>query len=309
MPSDDRSRDPDGLKLTPFWGPVEFPPPSALVNAEFGAASRRGKLHHVNEDHYAIIRLSRHQETMLTSLPEGTVPKRFDEYGYAMIVADGLGGSGTGENASRIAVSTLLHLALHFGKWNLRVDDWIAQEIMDRAQRFYRHVDATMVQERLTTGVHQLQTTLTAVFGAGRDLFFAHVGHSRAYLLRNGELMRLTRDQTIGRDHRARAPMAPLVDVNATARDLRHVLTDTIGMGGTIGPLIDLERFQLDDRDVVLLCTNGLTDVLDETIVAEQLASDRAPHEQCQQLVELAMEAGGHDDVTALVARYHLPES
>ena len=58
------------------------------------------------------------------------------------------------------------------------------------------------------------------------------------------------------------------MDVNATARDLSHILTDTIGMGGSVGPTIDLERFRLDDDDRVLVCTNGLTDMVDE-------ASDR----------------------------------
>ena len=61
-----------------------------------------------------------------------------------MVVADGIGGAG--EAASRLAISTLVHLAIYFGKWNVRVDDPIADEIMDRAQRFYRSVDSTLLQ-------------------------------------------------------------------------------------------------------------------------------------------------------------------
>src|SRR5207344_128239 len=123
-----------------------------------------------NEDHYLILRLSRHQETLLTSLPDEAIATRFDEHGYAMVVADGMGGTGAGESASHLAVATLVHLVRQFGKWNLRVDDAIAQEIMSRAERFYRHVDNTVAHQRRTGIVRTDQTTLTAVFGAGNDL-------------------------------------------------------------------------------------------------------------------------------------------
>jgi protein phosphatase len=261
----------------------------------------------VNGDHYLVIELGRYQETIRTSLPADVIGKRFDEYGYAMVVADGLGGQRDSEEASRLAIVTLMRLVLHFGKWNLRVDSRIAQEIMDRAEGFYRHVDSAVMYEGVSRGGRRLETTLTAVFGAGSDLFFAHVGHSRAYLFRDGQLMRLTRDQTIGRHRSSTVPVAPLVDVNLTARDLKHILTDTIGMGGSSGPMIDLERFQLVDRDRILVCTNGLTDLVEESAVAEVLASDQSPDDQCRTLVDLAMTAGGHDDATALVAQYHIP--
>jgi protein phosphatase len=261
----------------------------------------------VNGDHYLIIELGRHQETIRTSLPADVIGKRFDEYGYGMVVADGLGGQPDSEEASRLAIVTLMKLVLHFGKWNLRIDSRIAQEIMDRAEGFYRHVDSAVMYEGVSRGGRRLETTLTAVFGAGTDLFFAHVGHSRAYLFRDGQLMRLTRDHTIGRHGSSTVPLAPLVDVNLTARDLKHILTDTIGMGGSSGPMIDLERFQLVDGDRVLVCTNGLTDMVEESVVAGVLTSDQSPDDQCRTLVDLAMSAGGHDDATALVAQYHIP--
>ena len=101
--------------------------------------------------------------------------------------------------------------------------------------------------------------------------------------------------------------MAPLVDVNATARDLKHILTETIGKAGSSGPSIDLERIELADNDRVLVCTNGLTDFVDEDAIARVLASDRTPDEQCEALVGLAMDAGGEDDATALVSAHRIP--
>jgi protein phosphatase len=151
------------------------------------------------------------------------------------------------------------------------------------------------------------QTTLTATFSAGRDLFFAHVGHSRAYLLRDGRLLRLTRDHTMDRYKSTSIPIGPLMDVNATARDLHHILTDTIGMSGPLGPTIDLERISLQDGDRVLTCTNGLTDPVHEDDIATILSSDRAPDMQCEQLVDLAIAAGGEDDATAVLAKYRIP--
>jgi protein phosphatase len=224
-----------------------------------------------------------------------------------MVVADGLGSQSSGEEASRLALATLMRLVLHFGKWNLRIDQNIAQEIMDRAEGFYRHIDSAVMFHGLRRPGPRLETTLTAVFGAGRELFFAHVGHSRAYLFRDRQMMRLTRDHTIGPRQSPTMPVAPLVDVNQTARDLKHILTNTIGMGGSTGPSIDLERFQLLHNDRILVCTNGLTDMVDEAVIAEILATDRSPDDQCRTLVDLAMAAGGDDDATALMALYEVP--
>ncbi len=288
------------------WEPP-FPPSSAKVEFEFGARSRRGTSRTVNEDHYMIARMSRQFELLQTSLPDTPITRQFDEHGYAMVVADGMGGTGAGEVASRLALTTLVQMVLYFGKWNLRIDNLAATEIMARVERFYRHVDAEVNYESVTGPTSGLQTTMTALFGAGRDLFFAHVGHSRAYLYRGRELMRLTRDHTVGRQDRFGAVAAPLVDLNAAARDLKHIITETIGMGGRGGPTIDLERFRLDDQDVVLLCTNGITDAVPEPVIAEVLSSGRPCDDVCERLLTLAEEAGGEDDATAIVGRYHIP--
>ena len=103
----------------------------------------------------------------MTSLSEQQTPKRFEEFGYGMALADGMGRSS--EMASRLALSTLVHLIVNFGKWNLRVDDVAAEEVMERAGRFYRGVDSTLVQAGHYSSL-ELPTTLTAVFFAGSDV-------------------------------------------------------------------------------------------------------------------------------------------
>ena len=110
-----------------------------------------------------------------------------------MVVADGLGDAG--ETASRLAVSTLVHLALSFGRWNVRIDLPIAEEVMDRADRFYRAVDATLLQAGQDTSRAAADDADGGVHRRHR-LSFAHVGHSRAYLFRHDPPLQLTRDHT-----------------------------------------------------------------------------------------------------------------
>ena len=80
----------------------EFKPASALVRADFAARSHQGRASSENDDHYLVLRLGHYEETLFTSLSSRDVPSRFDEYGYAAVVADGIGGGGAGAMAARI---------------------------------------------------------------------------------------------------------------------------------------------------------------------------------------------------------------
>jgi len=294
-------RDVQQFERVLLLGPDLFPPLSATVRADIAARSLRGAQQTQNTDHYLVIRLGRNQETLLTSLPDDVIANRFDEQAYGMVIADGMGAAG--EMAARLSIASLLWLALRFGRWNVRVDDMIAPEIIERINQFYRQIDSAMVTVNRTSAP-KLRSTLTCVVTAGRDLFFAHVGHSRAYLLRGTELIQLTRDHT----HEARRhdPRARLLDLTDVAADMRHLLTDALG-AGTTDPQIDIERLQLDHGDVVLLSTNGLTDVMDDREMARILGASRAPADQCAALVRRATELGAPDDVTVVAARYHVP--
>ena len=290
--------------LSPILTSAEFRPLAAKVQVECGACSHAGKVRDVNQDHYLMLQLARSQTTLATSLTRHDVPDDYNEYGYALLLADGLGDQGPGAVASRVAISTLAHLLLHFGKWNLRVDAAIASEMVERVEWYYRRVDEAVTKRgRTDPALDRMTTTLTAIWSAGDDLFLAHVGHSRAYLYRDGALTQLTRDHTIERRLIETPRPAP---VRPVAQDLSHILTDTIGGGSTLGT-VDVERFRLLNGDQVLLCTDGLTDLVAEHRIAEILALRRASEEQCKTLVDLALKAGGTDNVTVMLAQYLVP--
>ena len=277
-----------------------FPPLSSTVRVQVATRSHRGG-RPVNDDHFLVVELGRHQRTIATNLPDGQVPDRFEEAGYGMIVADGLGEAGA--TASRLAITTLADLVLRFGKWQLRIDPDTADDVIDRARRFYQQVDQTVTEtasER--TDLSGMGATLTAAYSAGDMLFLAHVGHSRAYLFRGGVLTQLSSDQTL-RQRIADSGPGP---IEAAANELDHVLTDV--MGGHARPArIQLGQFELRGEDCVLLCTNGLSDVVDDKGVAAILGMRASLDERCGALVDLALARGTRDNVTAVLAKYDVP--
>jgi protein phosphatase len=146
-----------------------------------------------------------------------------------------------------------------------------------------------------------MATSLTAAYIAGADLFFAHVGHSRAYLFRGGVLTQLTKD------HTAEEPLGgrPAAWPDESTGDEQHVVTQSIG-GSPCGPDITIEHVHLWNGDRVLLSTNGLTDVVGAETIAGILSARRRSADECQRLVDAAFEAGGKDDVTVLLADYRV---
>jgi serine/threonine protein phosphatase PrpC len=244
--------------------------------------------------------MGRDEEVLLTSLPEDYVTRRFNENAYGMAVADGMGETaGVGERASRLAVATLRGLVLHFGEWQVRVDAVVAQGIMERVERWFTQVSGVLI-EASAEGV-ALRTSLTAAAIVGRDLIYAHVGHSRVYVFRDGELIQVTEDHTRP-DRRQDATRLSLIVPASAAADRQHILTRTLG-AGVRGPRIDIERLGLHDRDVVLVCSNGLTDVVSDTVIATMLSPDRPADDQCGALIDAVGAADGEDDATVLLAR------
>ena len=278
---------------------------SSLVEIDVDARSHPGHRRANNEDHFFVTRLGRTLETMITSVPAEDVPARTEEVNYVMVVADGMGGHAAGEIASRMAISALVSLALDVPDWNFKVDEEHAPEIKRRSRKYVREVGAMLNERgRRDDALHGMGTTLTAVRSLGRDLLITHVGDSRAYLLRGGSLHRLTRDHTFAQLLVDTGQFAP---GDATVSRHRHVLTNALG--GTIEDVqVDTDQLQLEDGDRLLLCTDGLTDLVDDQTITNILRETTRSSDACERLVQRALDNGGRDNVTVIVAAYRLPE-
>jgi PPM family protein phosphatase len=289
--------------LVPDNGRVRPEPYSSLVQVDLAGMSHLGRVRQKNEDHFFICRFGRYFETVQTNLPEDSVPARSEEAGYGMVVADGLGGHRGGEEASRLAIRSLVNLVLHTPDWLLRLDEESDQaEVMRRATERYEQVNQVLADEaEANRELSGFATTMTMAYGLGRDLFVAHIGDSRAYLLRQGQLQQLTRDHTLAQKIMDETRIGPKV-----AAKMRHVLIRCLGdHGNPTQP--DVTRFSLEDKDCLLVCTDGLTTMVQENVITDILNSDEGAQTICEQLVDQALKAGGKDNVTVTVARFRLP--
>lgn len=128
----------------------------------------------------------------------------------------------------------------------------------------------------------------------------AHAGDSRCYLLRRGAIVRLTHDDTLTNQMVEKGLVAP---EDAAEHGFRHIITNVVG-GSRPGVRAEVHRLTLEPGDVLLLCTDGLTGMVTDARITSILAASTSPEEACVELVRVANENGGTDNVTAVVARY-----
>jgi len=278
-----------------------LPPFSSAVHVDVSGLSDPGKVRARNEDHFIVTRIGRYLETVLTTLPAGEVPKRAEESGYAMIVADGMGGHAGGEMASRMAISGLVKLVLATPDWIFRVDDTVATNATRRSKRRIRHLNTLLIEYgRQDPDFRGMGTTLTIARIMGSQLQVVHVGDSRAYLLRQERLHRLTRDHTYVQ---LLIDSGELTEEEAAHFGARHVLVNALG-GLTDDVEVDVDRLKLESGDRLLLCSDGLTDLVEDDEIRHVLMDCRESAAACRRLVDLALERGGRDNVTVVAATY-----
>lgn len=274
---------------------------TTLAQVEISAQTHTGHVRANNEDHFYVARATRTLETMLTSLPVGDVPERADEINHVMVVADGMGGHAAGEVASRLAISTLVALALDIPDWIFRVDKEHAPEMQRRAREVVEQVGAHVFERgRGDAALRGMGSTLTCARSCGRDMWIVHVGDSRAYLSRRGRLERLTKDHTYAQMLVDSGQLAP---EDVARSGLSHILTNALGGAGT-QVHVDVDLLRLEDGDRLMLCSDGLTDSVKDETIAATLADDTPTDQTCQRLMQLALDGGGRDNVTVIVASF-----
>ncbi len=227
------------------------------MRIEVGVATDIGKVREGNEDSYLV-------EPPL----------------YA--VADGMGGHKGGEVASQLALETIEELFQ-------RDEGTLAQQVK-QANR------AVFERSQEDQAVSGMGTTLTAALQEGSKLRLAHVGDSRAYLMRAGSFRQLTNDHTLV----ARMVKAgEITQAEARVHPHRNVITHSVGTTAEVA--VDEDLVPLLDGDRVLLCSDGLTDMVTEEQIAAILEAEPSPQRGADRLIKAANRAGGIDNITVVV--------
>ena len=279
---------------------------STLVEVDLAALSDPGKVRANNEDHYIVARFDRSMRTLLTNLPKGQVPGSYAETVYGLLVADGVGGQQAGEIASRTAIQAIVDLVIDTPDWIMRLDEPLEKEVLERMERRFQKVREVLVERaQADPKLRGMATTLTVACSLGPVLLTTHVGDTRAYLHRGGKLMRLTRDQTMAQSLADAGAIRP---EEIASHPMRHVLTSALAARSSFVQ-VEVGRWVLKDGDRLLLCSDGLTEMVSEKQIASVLAADSPSSDACRRLVDLALQAGGEDNVTVVLARYRIPDA
>ena len=254
-------------------------PVSMQVRVDLGAASHTGLVRPNNEDSYLVARADRSLETLLTNLPPGEIPAWAAERSFGLVVADGMGGEAAGEVASRLALRAVVEHVLATADWIMSHVAARSVEIEERiVQRFAAADEAVQDEARGNPRWTGMGTTMTLAISSGDDLFLGHIGDSRAYLLRGAAASADPRPHVRPDAGRHRRHCEREVAVHR----MRNVLLRSLGRQNARA---DVRHLQLESGDQLLLCTDGLTDMVAEPAIREILQTEPTAQAACDQLV------------------------
>ncbi len=266
--------------------------PSAgmMLEAHVAAETDKGRKRGNNEDRLLVFDLKRQRE--LSAVKTEVVSLR--PRGVLLVVADGMGGMSAGETASQMTVENFLTSYLD------RSEPPPSAVVTDEDRRnalteAVRDTNA-LVYARASAekGLKGMGTTLTAAVIEGDHMFVAQVGDSRAYLLRDGELKQLTRDQTL---------LASLAEKGALPQgsnaQWKNMLLQAVGAQADVQ--VALTETSLQPGDRLMLCSDGLHGPVNNDEILEAMRSDARPEERAKALVARANENGGPDNISVVV--------
>lgn len=274
-------------------------PATSLIVRAFGLTDP-GHVRPSNEDNFLVAELSRTLRIKQTSLPQA-VTHQGRSRGHVLLVADGMGGHAAGEVASALTVETVeafvVELLRRFS--NLQASD--EHGVLADLRVAVQQADARIIEESVRhPELAGMGTTLTLAFASGRKLFVLHAGDSRCYLFHKGLLRQLTEDHTMVAEMARQGVIKP---EEVSHHRLRHIVTNVLG-GGSAGVQVDVMKIDLEPGDAVLLCSDGLTDMLDDGRITAILTAAADSKLACERLVAEANSEGGKDNISAIVARF-----
>src|SRR5438874_6263728 len=219
------------------------------------------------------------------------------------LVADGMGGHAAGEIASRIAVDSISEFILHSkeddGTWPHAYDEHYRRST-NKLMAAVRMANTRVLEAmRKDARLRGMGTTVVACLGDDDMMSFAHVGDSRAYLIRDGQLSRITNDHSWVFEQ-VQAGM--LTEAEAEKHPLRNVITRALGGALSVSP--DATEVESRSGDVYLLCSDGLTGMVPEDEILRLVTAHEGDLEgAAQDLIDAANERGGLDNITAVLVR------
>lgn len=240
---------------------------------QFGISTDKGLTRSINQDYYGLIKA------------EGNIPNTF-------IIADGMGGHNAGEVASKLSVELALsYIKEHFST-NMN-----KEEMKSKLEEMMKYVNTKVYnaswEKKENAG---MGTTLTVVMLLNDSMLIAHVGDSRVYLLRNNELEQITNDHSyVGELLRN----GSITKEEARNSSKKNVLTRAIGCYKDVD--IDVYSNDVKNNDRILMCTDGLTNMVDDDHIKDVLLSKDKPQEITEYLIAKANENGGTDNTTIIV--------
>jgi protein phosphatase len=212
------------------------------------------------------------------------------EKGYLLIVADGMGGHKAGEVASKLATETI---SQQYFKQNgiAGIEKNLFRAFTLANKRIYE----------LATGqkaYHGMGTTCSAFVVVGDTVYYAHVGDSRGYLLKNKSIMRITEDHTYVQELVSKGEITPK---EADTHPKRNILTNAMGTKPELKIDTGICKYPFEINDRLMLCSDGLYDYLNETEIAEAL-NTRSLQEAAEYMIAEAKRRGGHDNITVVLS-------
>ena len=270
---------------------------------DFFGVSHPGMVRSENQDCFLIASLHKAMQVHQTSLPEESLGELISpSRGHVFLVADGVGGVPGGKDASHTALSAIVDYVLRAMDLYVQLDQDVEPEFLADLQRSVQQSHEVVRQageaddERVG-----MATTLTMVCIRWPRGYLVHVGDSRCYRLRDGELNLLTKDQTMAQ---AMVDAGALSPDQAERSGLKHVLYSAIGATRAESMTLTTD-IRVDD--VMLLCTDGVTKHVSDDEIRDALRRCTAAEVTAKELLQLALERGGSDNTTLIVGRYKRP--
>ncbi len=261
-----------------------------------------GRVRENNEDQFLVADLNKSMLVHQTSLSDDDHTRLFGgSQGALLLVADGMGGHAAGKQASTIAVQALEHYVLNTMPWFFHLQHCQESDLKDELKAAMEACQQSIeaaAQSRPER--HGMGTTLTMAYVLWPRLYVVHVGDSRCYLYRAPKLEQITTDQTMAQQLVDRGVLSA---EDAPQSRWSHVLWSCLG-GAKSEMNAEVYKATLNAGDTLLLCTDGLTGALRDDKLIELLKQGGSAQEQCRRLVASANEAGGRDNITAVVARF-----